>query len=109
MLSIYKVALDITPEIHRLIAEIKRHNRKLGNQLEDAWSSVVLNIAEGSGVRDGHRTQRYMTAIGSARETLAGLEYSVCAGYIAPLREGLVRAFDRIIGTLVNNAYPRRR
>jgi hypothetical protein len=50
-----------------------------------------------------------MTAIGSARETLAGLEYSVCAGYIAPLREGLVRAFDHIVGTLVNNVYPRRR
>jgi hypothetical protein len=62
------------PEIHRLIAEIKKHNRKLGAQLEDAWSSVVLNIAEGSGVRGGHRTQRYMTALGSARETLGRLE-----------------------------------
>ena len=109
MLRIYQVALDITPEIEKLIAEIKKHNRKLGAQLADAWPSVILNIAEGSGVSGGHRTQRYMTAIGSARESLACLEYSVKAGYIAPLREGLVRAFDHIIGTLVNNTYPRRR
>jgi hypothetical protein len=50
-----------------------------------------------------------MTAIGSARESVAILEYAVKAGYIAPLREGLVHALDHIIGTLVRNAYPRRR
>jgi hypothetical protein len=41
MLSIYQVALDITPEIHRLIAEIKKHDRKLGARSRTrgrAWS-----------------------------------------------------------------------
>jgi hypothetical protein len=42
MLSIYQVALDMTGEIHRLIDEIRVHDRKLADQLKDAWSSVVL-------------------------------------------------------------------
>jgi four helix bundle protein len=109
MLSIYQVALDMTGEIHRLIGEIRVHDRKLADQLKDAWSSVVLNIAEGSGVRGGHRKQRYMTSLGSARESQGVLDYSERAGYIAPPSDRLVQGFGRIEGTLVKNVYPRRR
>ena len=109
MLDIYQVALDITPEMEKLMAEIRKHNRKLAGQLEEAWPSVVLNIAEGSGVSGGHRTQRYGTALGSSRESLGVLHYAEKAGFIDELREGLVRSFNHIIGTLVRNTCPRRR
>jgi four helix bundle protein len=85
-----------------LIAAIERHDRDLGRQLRRAASSVVLNIAEGSGSHGGTRTERYRNALGSARETLACLRTAEAFGYVAPVPPGVGGRINRVIGTLVN-------
>jgi four helix bundle protein len=105
MLRIYKVALEMTPEVERLARKIGERNRELERQLQQSWPSVVLNICEGSGSRGGNRRLRYENALGSAREVFGSLEYGVAAGYIDPIDEPLRRGFDHVIGTLVRNVY----
>ena len=101
MLKIYGVALEMTPEVERLMERIGERNRELCKQLKGSWPSVVLNIAEGSGSRGGNRRLRYENALASAREAWSTLEYGEAAGYIAPIDHGLRRRFDHVIGVLV--------
>jgi hypothetical protein len=64
----------------------------------------VLNLAEGSGSSGGVRTQRYRTALGSARETWSCLLVAERFGYVGPTPGGLAAAMNRVIGTLVRVA-----
>ena len=73
-------------------------------QLRRAASSVVLNLAEGSGSFGRVRTQRYRTALGSARETLSCLRVAEAFGYVETLPEGLLAPINRVVGTLVRVA-----
>jgi four helix bundle protein len=101
MLRIYDVMLDAITMIVPLIKAIERHDRDLANQTQRAANSVALNIAEGSGSCGGVRTARYRTALGSARETVCGLQVAERSRYIAPLSEVLVAKMNHVIGTLV--------
>jgi hypothetical protein len=65
---------------------------------------VVLNVAEGSGSFGGVRTQRYRTALGSARETMSCLLVAERFGYVEAMPGALVAAMNRVIGTLVRVA-----
>jgi four helix bundle protein len=76
----------------------------LASQLRRAASSVVLNVAEGSGSFGGVRTQRYRTALGSARETVACLLVAERFGYVEAMPAGLVAGMNHVIGTLVRVA-----
>ena len=49
----------------------------------------------------GRRRLRYEDALGSARETFAGLEAAAAVGYIEPVSAALSSRFDHIIGVLV--------
>jgi four helix bundle protein len=82
MLKIYFVMLDVLRDVKPMLGEIEKHDRDLGRQMRRAATSVVLNIAEGSGSTNGMRRQRYETALGSARETRACLEASEALGYV---------------------------
>ena len=57
-----------------VVAAVGRHDRALRDQLRRAATSIPLNLAEGFGVAGGHKKQRFMTALGSAREVTAILE-----------------------------------
>jgi hypothetical protein len=67
-------------------------------------SSVVLNVAEGSGSFGRMRTARYRTALGSARETLACLRTAEAWGYVEAVPKNVVSSKNRVIGTLVRVA-----
>jgi four helix bundle protein len=101
MLSIHHVMLHAISSTRPLVSAIERHDKDLACQLKRAASSVVLNLAEGSGSFGGVRTQRYRTALGSARETWACLRVAEAAGYIGPLPVALPAQMNRVIGTLV--------
>ena len=87
-----------------MIGAIERRDADLARQLRRAASSVVLNLAEGSGSFGGVRTQRYRTALGSARETEACLRTAEAFGHIEAVRPQLRARMDKVIGTLVRVA-----
>ena len=97
MLRIYDVALEMVRELRT----VRLRDADLARQLRRAASSVVLNVAEGSGCRDGNRRLRYETALGSAREVVACLDVAVAWGDVAdaPAVRGML---GEIIGTLVS-------
>ena len=101
MLRIYPVCLEMVREVALLLERVGRHDRDLCRQLRRASVSVVLNVAEGAGVRDGRRRMRYGDALGSAMETRAGIEAAVAIGYLDEMPEELAGRFAHIIGVLM--------
>src|SRR5579872_6893790 len=65
MLRIYDDMLDVLRAIRGAIEAIEKRDSDVARQLRRAASSVVLNIAEGSGSFGRVRTARYRTALGS--------------------------------------------
>jgi four helix bundle protein len=63
-----------------------------------AGSSVILNLAEGSGSSGGTRRARYRNALGSARELRACIDVAVAWRYVQTVD---VEGLPEIIGTLV--------
>jgi four helix bundle protein len=104
MLRIHDVMLDAITTMRPLVRAIERNDRDLASQLKRAASSVVLNLAEGSGSFGGVRTQRYRTALGSARETMSCLLVAERFGYVEAVPGALVAQMNRVIGTLVRVA-----
>jgi four helix bundle protein len=97
MLRIYEVALRVVEELRPVLVCIERKDRDLARQMRRAVSSVVLNIAEGSGSSGGTRRERYRSALGSAREVVACIEVARAWRY-ADVDPDMLR---EVIGTLV--------
>jgi four helix bundle protein len=104
MLRAYEDMLGALNMMRETIAAIEKRDPDLGRQVKRASSSVVLNIAEGSGSFGRVRTARYRTALGSARETVACLRVAEAYGYAEAMPASLRQAMDRVIGTLVKVA-----
>jgi four helix bundle protein len=104
MLRIYEDMLSALKMMRGMVAAIEKRDPDLGRQLRRASSSVVLNMAEGSGSFGRVRTVRYRTALGSARETVACLRVAEACGYVEAMPEALVSTMNRVVGTLVRVA-----
>jgi four helix bundle protein len=101
MLRIHDVMLEVLCDIRPLKAAIARNDANLTDQLTRAATSVLLNIAEGSGSFGGVRRARYRTALGSSREALSSLLAAEALGYIGALPQHVVAKLNHVIGTLV--------
>ena len=104
MLRIHDDMLDVIRSMRAALGAIDKRDSDLARQLRRAASSVVLNIAEGSGSFGRVRTVRYRTALGSARETLACLQTAEAFGYVDSVSSKMLESMNRIIGTLVRVA-----
>ena len=102
MLRIYYVMLDVIRSMRPAVAAIEMHDRDLARQIRRAASSVVLNVAEGSGGAGGTRRQRYRDALGSARETRGCLDSALAWGYADGIEPAVEAGLREVIGTLVN-------
>ena len=100
MLRIYDVMIEALKDMRPAVRALEAHDKALAQQIKNAASSVVLNIAEGSGNRGGTRRARYDSALGSARETRACLDVGAALGYLT-LDNELRCKLDVVIGTLV--------
>ncbi|UCD89500.1 MAG: four helix bundle protein, partial [Desulfobacterales bacterium] len=62
---------------------IERRDRSLGNQIQRALNSIVLNIAEGSAdVSDAEFARFLSISIRSVYETIAGFDLAAFYGFI---------------------------
>jgi four helix bundle protein len=104
MLRIYEDMLGALKMMRGVMVAIEKRDPDLGRRLRRASSSVVLNMAEGSGSFGRVRTVRYRTALGSARETVACLQVAEACGYVDEVPAALLTTMDRVIGTLVRIA-----
>ena len=80
--NVYVRAREVVREIAPLVQVIRGQDAKLADQLKRAAQSVVLNIAEGRGNKDGNARLRFSTACGSAKEVRAALHVASDWGYI---------------------------
>lgn len=106
MLNINRVAIHVCRDCAPVIKQIQTHDRNLADQLRRAVTSVALNLAESDGQTGGHRKQRRLTALGSAREVVACLEIASALTYIEPVSADVNGRLDHVIGTLVNLTRP---
>ena len=104
MLRIYDDIVSLLTDLRGPIAAVQRHDADLARQLRRAATSVLLNVAEGSGVRAGNRRQRYHTALGSALEVRACLDAGAALGYHGALDPTTAVRLRKVIGTLVRFA-----
>ena len=107
MLRIHGTIVEMVADVAEYAERVSRFDRDLARQLRRSSMSVLLNEAEGSGLRGGCRRARYDIALGESRETFSGLEGAVAVRYIPEIRGDTRRRFDRIIGTFVRILYAR--
>ena len=74
-LDVYRVSLDFLVFAHQILKRLPRGHRHLSDQLTRASTSIVLNLAEGSGKHSKADKRRYyLSARGSATESAAMLD-----------------------------------
>ena len=101
MLRIYDVMLGALESLRGVLPQVRKHDHSLEDQLRRAATSVLLNIAEGSGSRGGNRTLRYSNALGSARECQACLRAACALGYVVSVEPALGDKLREVVATLV--------
>ena len=79
---IYTELLAAAKSVVAVIERVARHDADLARQMRRAFTSIALNMAEGSRLRDGNARLRFRSAMGSADEVRAGIEIAVAMGYL---------------------------
>jgi four helix bundle protein len=77
-LDVYKLALEFVEKANELVESLPRGSGYLGDQLQRAALSIVLNIAEGAGkFSPADKAAFYARARGSVTESAAVLDVCV--------------------------------
>lgn len=100
-LEVLNIALEAIERLRPVITRIRRHDKKLAQQIVDAANSAALNIGEGAQNDAGTRKSRFHTAAGSANEARVGLLAAARWGHISE-QQALTAAnyFDRVVAML---------
>jgi four helix bundle protein len=107
MLRIYEIALTMAADAAAVAEEIEKRDADLARQMRRAVQSAVLNLAEGMANSSGHKRQRYQTALGSARETLACVEVAQAMRYIGTVEPNVLDRMNHVVATLTRLVYRR--
>ena len=81
-LRVLDTSLAAVTALRPLLPRIKKHSRKLADQLEEAATSMVLNIGEAEYSDPGNQRARLNTAAGSAGEARVALLAAIAWGYV---------------------------
>ena len=100
-------AIQLVTNLQPLVPIIERRDRDLADQLKRAATSVVLNLAEGSGSSNGNRRKHFGLAQGSAKEVQAALRLAVAWRWIE-LRDTSPELLDEVLALLWRLTHPRR-
>jgi four helix bundle protein len=92
--------MGVLRDLRPVLSAVEARDTDLARQLRRAAASVALNMAEASGNAGGTRRQRYLSAMGSAREVTACLQVADALGYGAT-DPSLLRRLGAVIGVLV--------
>ena len=101
MLRIQTFIVDTLVVLRPLIERVGSHDADIARQLRRASASIAFNVAEGEYSQGRNRVARFYSALGSANETLVGLQVAAALGYIDVLPVDTVERMRKIIGTLV--------
>jgi four helix bundle protein len=101
-LQVVEVMLSVIRRLAPIVLEIRKHDRDLADQIRRAATSAAGNLAEGDGSIGGTKRARYVTALGSARETRTHLASAVSWGYVA---ESVVDEIDVDLDRVCAMAY----
>ncbi len=99
-LRIYSVIIETIGMLRTEMEAIGRREVDLEKQMRRAAASIALNTSEGSYSRGKNAQQRFHTALGSTRETLACIEVGVALGYVPCVRDEVRDRMRQILGTL---------
>jgi four helix bundle protein len=105
-LDVYQRSLDFLELTEQVIEALPRGRGHLSDQLHRATTSIILNIAEGSGkFSPGDKRRYYLSASGSATECAAILDVFLRLKAVSPEthRKGK-ETLDRIVAMLVGLA-----
>ena len=105
-LDVYQVALDFLVLADEVVQHLPRGRSHLADQLTRASTSIVLNLAEGTGKFSRPDKRRYyLTSSGSATESAAILDVCLRLGLIGPqVHERGKGLLERVVSMLVKLA-----
>ena len=79
----FEVALEVIRSLRGVVELVRRHNRKVAEQIVDAASSSAANLAGGNRRVCRDRLHFFRIAAGSADETQAHLRVALAWGWVA--------------------------
>ena len=110
MFETRSVALEAAAAVKAPMEVIRKAKAAMGDQIERAMYSTVLNIGEASRRIGKDRRNRFRTAAGSAAEVRDALELSVAWGWVqrGEIAEVLV-LLDGVLAMLWRLEHPKKR
>ena len=105
-LDVYLIALDFVVFANEVVERLPRGRSHLADQLTRASTSIVLNLAEGSGkLSKPDKRRYYLTARGSATESAALLDVCFRLKLIAePQHRAGKKQIVRVVAMLIKLA-----